>query len=316
MSGCVRGAVPALLLFLVLGACRSQRRVAVDFSRKEPVPAVAASDIATLRLAVGAMVGPRETYESYASLMEYLARRAGRRADLVQRRTYEETNRLLLDGEIDVAFICTGAYVAIRDRVRLLAAPVVAGSPSYASVFVARRGGPGTLEALRDTRFAFTDPLSNSGRLYPIYLLRRRFAAAPREFFAGVVYSGGHDESIRLVLDGAVEAAAVDSLVWDGFAGRHPEQAGELAVIHRSPPFGSPPFVARADLDLAVVESVRSALLGMAGDVEGGRILAGLRVERFVAGADYAFAIEVAGVALAEDAPPSFSDGGARAEAP
>ena len=162
-----------------------------------------------------------------------------RRLEIVQKRTYEETNRLLLDGEIDVAFICTGAYVAIRDRVRLLAVPVVQGSPTYASVLLARRGGPASIEALRGVRFAFTDPLSNTGRLYPIYLLGQRFSATPREFFGAIVYSGANDESIRLVLAGVVDAAAVDCLVWEEFARRQPAQAGELSLIHRSPPFGA-----------------------------------------------------------------------------
>ena len=222
-------------------------------------------------------------------------RTVSRRLEIVQKRTYEETNRLLLDGEIDVAFICTGAYVAIRDRVRLLAVPVVQGSPTYASVLLARRGGPASIEALRGVRFAFTDPLSNTGRLYPIYLLGQRFSATPREFFGAIVYSGAHDESIRLVLAGVVDAAAVDCLVWEEFARRQPAQAGELSLIHRSPPFGAPPFVASRDLDPATAETVARSCSGWPRTPEGARILAELGVEGFVPEADYGFAIEGGG---------------------
>jgi phosphonate transport system substrate-binding protein len=244
-----------------------------------------------------------------------VAERAGRRPEIVQKRTYEETNRLLLGGEIDVAFICTGAYVAIRDRVRLLAVPVVNGSPTYASVVLARRSGPASIDALRGLRFAFTDPLSNTGWLYPIYLLKRRFSTAPREFFATIVYSGAHDESIRLLLTGAVDAAAVDSLVWEEFVRRQPTRSAELGVIHRSPVFGAPPFVANRALDAALADTIRAVLLGMAEDAEGAAILSGLGVQDFVREADYAFAIEVADVAL-EGSDGPLPGGAAGAEAP
>lgn len=290
---CVLAITPAFA-----AACRSDRAVPVDFSRREQPRAVADVRTDVVRFGVAAMISPEDTYSSYVGFTSYLAGRVGLRAEMVQRRTYEEMNRILLGGEVDVAFVCTGGYVAIRDRVRLLAVPVVDGLSTYNSLIIARPSGPASLEALRGVRFAFTDPLSNTGRMYPIYLVRERFGLGPREFFGGVVYSGGHDESIRLVLRGAVAAAAVDHLVYDAVLRDRPEIADQLVVIHRSPPFGSPPFVARADLDPALFDGIRAALLDAHDDPSARDLLARMGIERFVPDADYSLAVEVARVAL------------------
>lgn len=292
-----RCAVALAALFTALSSCRAERTVDLDFSRRDPSPVGTIPTPDTLRVAVGAMLSPEATYGAYDGLVSILAERVGRRHELVQRRTYEEINRLLLNGEVDLAFVCTGAYVPIRERVRFLAAPVIDGSASYRSYIVTRTGGPATLEALRGTRFAFTDPLSNTGRLYPVYLLRTRFEMGPRQFFSETVYTGGHDESLRVLLEGAVDAAAVDGAVFDAYARAHSADLARLAVIHRSPPFGSPPFIARLDLDRSVSDAVRDALLHFHEDPSSRALLAGLGIQRFVPEADYSLAVRVADIA-------------------
>ncbi len=301
-------AVFAAALVEVLPGCRAERSVDLDFSRREPPPPGPTPEPDILRVAVGAMISPEATYGSYAGLVTLVAQRVGRRPELVQRRTYEEINRMLLNGEVDIAFMCTGAYVSIRDRVRFLAAPVIDGSASYRSYVVVRTNGPTTLEGLRGRRFAFTDPLSNTGRLYPIYLLRTLFDSGPREFFSGWLYTGGHDESLRVLLEETVDAAAMDGAVFDAHMRAHSSDVARVAVIHRSPPFGSPPFVARLDLNRALSDAVRDTLLRMHTEPASRALLEGIGIQRFVEQADYSLAIRVADIALgsgsAREVPP------------
>lgn len=285
-------------LVAVFCGCRAEPTVEVDFAHRDPPPQRVLRRSETLRVAVGAMLGPEVTYGSFEGLAKLIAASTGRRPELIQRRTYAEINRMLLSGEVDVAYICTGAYIPIRDQVRFLAAPVLHGSASYRAYLVARVGGPSSVEALRGLRFGFTDPLSNTGHLYPIYLLRTRFQVEPQQFFSGTVYTGGHDESIRVLLDGTIDAAAVDGAVFDGYAGRHPAEAERLFILHRSPPFGSPPFVARLDLPPTLAAQVRDVLLRAHLDPASRALLAGLGVDRFAPEADYAFAARVSAVAL------------------
>lgn len=290
------------LVALLAGGCELERGVALDFSRREPPRAAPAPVGGRLRVAVGAIVGPEATWGAYAGLVSLVAERLGRRADLVQRRTYAEVNRMLLSGEVDVALVCTGAYVSVRERVRFLAAPVINGSASYHSYIVTRAGGPASVAGLRGVRFAFTDPLSNTGRLYPIFLLRTEHDAGPRDYFATTVYSGGHDESIQMLLDRHADAAAVDGAIFDAFARAHPGDAARLSIIHRSPPFGSPPWVARSDLAPALADAVRDTLLRLHLDPAARAVLERTGIERFSPTADYGFAARVAEVALGGDA--------------
>jgi len=289
----------AIAVIAALGC--AENPIELDFSRHEPAaPARAQRDASRLAIGIGAMLGPEETYRSHAELMRYVARAAGFEADIVQRRTYQEMNRLLMEDEIDIAFICTGAYVAVRDHVVFLAAPILHGEPTYRSFIIARRGGPASVEELRGRRFAFTDPLSNTGRLYPLYVLRRRFDTSARDFFGAMSYSGAHDEAVRLVASGLVDGAAVDGHVYRQLLEAHPDWAERVVVLERSPPFGSPPFVARAGLPAGLVEQLRAILLSAGDDATAAPLLRRVGIDGFAPTADYSLAVEVS-VAAADE---------------
>lgn len=42
---------------------------------------------------------------------DYLQKKVGRPIELIQRQSYQEINDLVRDNGVDVAFICSGAYV-------------------------------------------------------------------------------------------------------------------------------------------------------------------------------------------------------------
>ncbi|MGQ9745393.1 MAG: PhnD/SsuA/transferrin family substrate-binding protein [Dissulfurimicrobium sp.] len=62
-------------------------------------------------MAVAAIISPEGTVESYRPLLKYLGDVIGRPTKLIQRRTYWEVNEMIAKGKVDIAFICTGAYV-------------------------------------------------------------------------------------------------------------------------------------------------------------------------------------------------------------
>lgn len=121
------------LLLLVLTACTSAENVQVssyvDLSDQQPLPTPLNNEVTPLRVAVAAVISPKGTVESYAPFLDYLSSRLARPVELVQRRTYLEINDLIAKGEVDIAFVCTSAYVAGRDQfgMELLAAPEVNG---------------------------------------------------------------------------------------------------------------------------------------------------------------------------------------------
>ena len=128
---------------------------------------------------------------------------------------------------------------------------------------------------------AFTDPESNTGCLVPSARLAQ-MGHDPETFFAKTVFTGSHDRSILAVAVGAVDCAAVDSLVWDSNLRKKPSLAQRVKVVWRSEPFGPPPIVVPASLPEELTESLRHAFLTLHEDEEGRDILEETGIARFV----------------------------------
>ena len=116
---------PCILIILLMfgfvqNAGGSDSPLIVDFGKTIAVarPGEESSDRPTLRVAVGAMISPKETFVYYRQLLDYLARHMDREVQLVQRKTYREVNELIGEGQIDLAFICSGPYVSGKEQIR------------------------------------------------------------------------------------------------------------------------------------------------------------------------------------------------------
>ncbi|MDP3046813.1 MAG: phosphate/phosphite/phosphonate ABC transporter substrate-binding protein [Chloroflexota bacterium] len=286
----------SILLFLatLLPACTQNlatKTVRLGDLEDAALTPIAANGQPKLRVALGSVISPKGTVASYGGLVAYVGRRMGMPGELVQRATYAETNELVRRGEVELALVCSGAYVdGQRDSaMELLAAPQVAGQTVYFSYIIVPKNSPvQTVEQLRGKVFAFTDPLSNSGRLSAVYLLYQ-MNERPETFFQKTIYTYSHDNSLKAVADGLVDGAAVDSLVYDYALAREPQYAERVRVIRRSPPYGMPPVVVPAGLDPAQKAQLQSILLNMHEDPEGRAILNDLMIDRFVPVTDSAY---------------------------
>jgi phosphonate transport system substrate-binding protein len=124
--------------------------------------------------------------------------------------SYAATIEAMCAGRVDVAFLHPFAYVLARQRcgadVRLVS--VRFGVPYYRSQILYRAGLPiRTVADLRGRRFAFVDPASASGYLFPAALLKRH-GIDPTRHFSQVVFAGGHDKVVLAVYTGSVDAGA------------------------------------------------------------------------------------------------------------
>ncbi|HEY4689358.1 MAG TPA: phosphate/phosphite/phosphonate ABC transporter substrate-binding protein [Anaerolineae bacterium] len=286
-----------LLIAFLLTACSSGPSGAplVHLSNLKPLPAEVSSDVIPLRVAVAAVVSPKGTAESYQPLLDYLSAQLNRPVELVQRRTYTEINDLIESGFVDLAFVCTSAYVAGHDKfgMELLAAPQVNGETVYYSMLIVPRDSPAQgIADLRGKVFAFTDPMSNSGRVYPTYLVKQ-LGSTPEQFFARTFFTYSHDDAIRAVAAGLADGAAVDSLVYDFAVSRDPTLGERTRLIHRSPPFGIPPVVVSPNVRPQLKAELQALLLGMADEAlrnpRAQNALRAIGIDRFVSIDDSAY---------------------------
>jgi len=272
---------------LLWGCTRDSEPIVVDFQKTVPPkkPADQPPRSSPLRVAVGAMVSPKETFIHYRELFEFIGGKIARPVELVQRKTYLEINQLLGRNEIDLAFICSGPYAGGKEAYgfHVLAVPQVQGGHFYRSYLIVNQKQPyQRLEDLRGRVFAFTDPDSNTGRLAPAFWLHQR-GERPERFFSKIIYTYSHDNSILAVGRGLVDGAAVDGLVWEYFQSADPELTRPTRIILKSEPYAIPPVVASRDFPQEKRKQIGEILLAMHLEAEGRQILRGLMIDRFIA---------------------------------
>lgn len=241
-----------------------------------------------LVVCISGMVTPQEGMTYYQGLSQYVADKAGKKLRLIHKAEYAELNELLRQGEVDMAFSCSGPYVSGHDEfgLELLCAPVVNGEATYRAYIIVPTGSTATsLDDLKGTTFAFTDPDSNTGCIVPRYMLALK-GTTPEEFFGRVVYLYSHDNSIRSVAEGEAAGASVDSLIYDYASAKDPTYTSRTRIIETSPPYGIPPVVVRPGLDRELKQALQDAFLGAAADARGGELLANMGIERFVLARD------------------------------
>ena len=184
--------------------------------------------------------------------------------ELVQRRTYAEITGLLLEGDVDAAWLCGYPYLQHEAALSLLAVPVWQGAPLYRSYLITHNDDPASgLPDLIGGTHAFSDPNSNSGYLVTASDLAR-MGTRPETFFARTIYAYGHRNVVRAVAQGLTRSGSVDGYVWEALRSVEPGLTERTRVIAKSELLGFPPFVARRDsADQPDVARFKDALLGL-----------------------------------------------------
>lgn len=171
--------------------------------------------------------------ETYTPFVEYIAEQLGTTAELTilpveSTRTDEiddaavpageELAFRLSRGEFDLGIFKPFPYLQAKldhPELGVFATHLVEGTPTYTGAILVRRdSGIETLNDLRGRTVVFTKETSTSGFRYPRGVLRE-LEIDIEEDLAGYSFSNDHAESIRMVLDGAVDATAIDRSALD-----------------------------------------------------------------------------------------------------
>lgn len=213
----------------------------------------------------------------------YLSKQMGHPVEFVRRRSYREVMDMLESGSLDFAWICGFPYVQKRDPefIKLLSVPIYQGKPLYHSFIIVHKDSPyQSFDQLKGKTFAYSDPESNSGFLYPQYLLAQK-GVDKSTFFRRAFFTFNHTETVEAVAEQFADAGAVDSYIWEYLKEFRPELANRTRVINRSPAFGFPPLVARKGVNLETVWRMERVIKGMNKDESGRKFLSGLKLDAF-----------------------------------
>lgn len=230
----------------------------------------------------------------YEALAAYLAPRIGIPVEVVSDVPWRERERLLDAGRVQMGVICGLPYTRKADQpvppIRLLAAAVMQaeryqGRPIYFSDVVVRRDSCfRSFADLRGASWAYNEPNSHSG-----YSLTRSWLARLGEtagYFGRVVESGAHQTSLRMVVEGLVDASAIDSIVLEIELARHPELASQVRVIETLGPSPIPPMIVSTGVPDELERTLRQRFVRMHEGEEGRAVLSVAAMARFVEVAD------------------------------
>ncbi len=280
--------IPLILSFLIItassGCFEDEEALKVSLEKTKDLEDSNKYD-RPVRIGVFSMASPKTTLEYYQGFLVYLSEDTGLDFELVQRDNPAEINYLLETRYLDAVFVREDDYLQGHEDfgMEIIAVPVIRGDIHYSSYVITRSDADiDSLEDLRNKRFAFNSYRFNRGEVVPEYMLDVT-GESPDSFFSSYIYSNSQDNFIDMVVQGTLDGAEVDSVMWTYVVDGSTDYFSELKIIHLSPPQLVPVFAVHPDTDEELESKLTASLLGMHGSSVGRDILNEMDFNMFVA---------------------------------
>ena len=216
-----------------------------------------------------------EMRAEFEPLVTYLSDSIGQKVGLYIAKDYGNLRTQMEAGAVDIGSFSPFAYVdAARDgKIRIIAQSILDGSATYRGIIVARGdSGLKTLADLRGKRFAFVDPKSASGYVYPRAMLIEK-GITPETYFKETFFAGDHTKVITAVLERRADAGAIYEGAL-GVAKSNGVQTENLVTLASTESIPHDAIAVRSGLDGALVKKIRAALVDMDKSEAGRRVIA------------------------------------------
>lgn len=178
---------------------------------------------------------------------------------------YNGVIEALRSKRLDVAYLGPFSYVLGATIAPIEAFAVAetkkAGRTFYHSQIIAHKdSGIKTVADLKGKNFAFVDPSSTSGHLFPKAGLMKAGFDADKDF-GRVIFSGSHDSSAIAVQNKKIDAAAIADRILDAAIAKGLAKREDLVEVWKSDPIPESPTVWRTDLSADLKKRVQAAFL-------------------------------------------------------
>lgn len=244
------------------------------------LPSVAASQPAGKKTLLIGLIPEMNIFKQkkrFQLLGEYLSKKSGvevrftilsRYGNIIDRFTSEK-----MDGAFFGSF--TGALAIRKLNVVPLARPVnLDRTSSYRGyLFVRKNSGIRTAADMKGKRMAFVEKATTAGYVFPLAFFREQGISDLTGFFSEVLFTGSHDTAIAAVLNGKADIGAAKHSIYDRVAKEDARVDRELVVIATSAWVPSNGLCVRRDIDPALRDRIREALLSLHTDPDGKRVL-------------------------------------------
>jgi phosphonate transport system substrate-binding protein len=186
--------------------------------------------------------------------------------------------------QVDVGWLAPFAYVLAHDKngTQVILASLRQGSKTYRSQIIVRAdSGITSIDQLRGKKFAFVDPASASGFLFPNALLAQ-MNIDYKTFFSDTTFAGGHDKVVIAVYNKQVDGGATFGNNLDTgpptdartlVQGTLPDVLQAVRPIAQTDPIPNDTVSIRRGLDDNLVQLIRNGLLYVQSTPDGQKTL-------------------------------------------
>lgn len=194
----------------------------------------------------------------YQPVIKYLEKTTGKKVEFYMPTSYASVVEALLGKWVDVAVLGPYSYVIAHSKdpdIQVFATyakrpgHIQEEGPGYKSVLITKKGTKfTTIESLKGSVLALTDPGSTSGNLIPRVVFTKKIGMPLEKYFKKIVYSGEHDLSTMAVYEGKVDAAFVATHRFDNVIDRGMVKQEDFNYLWWSPTVPQDPFAYRMSL--------------------------------------------------------------------
>ncbi len=194
---------------------------------------------------------------------------------------------------VDVAWLAPFSYALANQKygAQVILGTVRLGQVTYPSVFITADPNINTIADFKGKKFAFVDPASASGYLYPTAYLKNAglVTGSPpnlEAFFGSgnVVFAGGHDKVATAVYNGQVSGGAVFGGPFNSLTGQptdartlirstYPDVLSKVRIIGETQQIPNDTVSVRKGLPADMVQQIQNGLLQLAQTTKGHQLL-------------------------------------------
>ncbi len=170
-------------------------------------------------------------------------------------------------GKVDIAWY--GPLSMVLANQEAGATPIVLGvaangDATYHSLILVPANSPAkSVTDLKGKKIAFVDPGSTSGNLVPRAEVMKETHQKAEDFFGTVTYAGSHDASLLSLINGNVDACAVQDVTYDEKVKSKELDPAKVRIVWKSDPLPQSPLAIRKGMDPALANKITDSFLAM-----------------------------------------------------
>lgn len=199
----------------------------------------------------------------YNEIAKLIGDKLGCKVEIFVATSYNAEIEAMRNGKLELGEFGPLGYVLAHQVAKAQAVATFAGKDGkpdsyWASIVTWPGSGIKTMSDIKGHSFAFSDPASTSGHLFPAYGLRKAGLDPDKDVKA--IFAGSHTSSFEALYNHKVDAGELNSVQIDSAKQRGQYKDGDFVFLWKSDPIPVDPITVRGDLDDGFKQRVTAIL--------------------------------------------------------